>query len=85
MSGSNGLDQSLAYNLALKVPRALMGGAANSAIAGLVSKAGGAGVNLAAAPEIPLGLQVGGTVKDPSIKATSSSVASSVKAGAERR
>ncbi|MGH7498412.1 MAG: AsmA-like C-terminal region-containing protein [Gemmatimonadales bacterium] len=84
VSGSNGLDQSLAYNLALKVPRSMMGGAANSALAGLVSQAGKAGIDLNAAPEIGLGLQVGGTVTSPSIKADVSTLASSVKAGAEQ-
>ncbi len=84
VSGSNGLDQSLQYNLGLRVPRSLMGGAANSAIAGLVSKAGAAGVDLNAAPEIALGLKVGGTVTNPSVSADVSSVASSVKQGAEQ-
>ncbi len=84
VSGSNGLDQSLQYALKLRVPRALMGSAANQAVAGLVSKAGGAGIDLNAAPEIPLGIQLGGTVTNPSVKADVSSVASSVKAGAEQ-
>ena len=84
VSGSNGLDQSLQYTLGLRVPRALMGGAANQAIAGLVSKAGAAGIDLSAAPEIALGLQLGGTVTNPSVKADVSSVASSVTAGAEK-
>ena len=84
VSGSNGLDQSLQYTLGLRVPRSLMGGAANSAIAGLVSKAGSAGIDLNAAPEIALGLKVGGTVTSPTVAADVSSVASSVKQGAEQ-
>jgi F0F1-type ATP synthase membrane subunit b/b' len=84
VSGSNGLDQSLQYTLGLRVPRSLMGGAANQAIAGLVSKAGAAGINLAAAPEIPLAIQLGGTVTNPLVKADVSSVASSVTQGAEQ-
>jgi len=83
VSGSNGLDQSLQYALKLRVPRALMGGAANQAVASLVSKAGGAGVDLTAAPEIPLGIQVGGTVTSPSVMVDVGSLASSVTAGAE--
>lgn len=78
VAGSNGLDQSLAYNLGLKVPRSMLGGAANQAISGLVSKAGNLGVDLANAPEIGLGIQLGGTVKSPTIKADVSSAASSV-------
>jgi hypothetical protein len=84
VSGSNGLDQSLQYTLGLRVPRSLMGGAANSAIAGLVSKAGAAGIDLTAAPEIGLGIQLGGTVTNPSVKADVSSVASSVQEGAQK-
>jgi hypothetical protein len=84
VSGSNGLDQSLQYNLNLRVPRSELGGAANNAIAGLLSKAGKAGVDLAAAPEIPLGIQIGGTVTSPTVKADVGSLASSVKQGAEQ-
>ena len=34
VSGSNGLDQSLQYTLGLKVPRSMLGGGANQALAG---------------------------------------------------
>jgi hypothetical protein len=84
VSGSNGLDQSLQYNLGLKVPRSMLGGEANQAIGGLISKAGKAGIDLSAAPEIPLGIQITGTVTDPTIKADLGSLASSVKQGAEQ-
>jgi hypothetical protein len=84
ISGSNGLDQSLQYNLGLKVPRSMLGGAANEAIGGLLAQAGKAGVSLAAAPEIPLGIQVGGTVTNPIVKAGVGSLASSVKETTEQ-
>ena len=84
VSGSNGLDQSLQYTLNLQVPRSMLGGAANQALAGLVSKAGQAGVDLSAAPRIPLAIQLGGTVTNPSVKADVGSLASSVTAGAEQ-
>jgi nucleotide-binding universal stress UspA family protein len=84
VSGSNGLDQSMQYTLGLRVPRSLMGGAANSAIAGLVSKAGTAGIDLNAAPEIPLGIQLGGTVTNPSVKVDVGSLASSVTEGVQQ-
>jgi len=67
VAGSNGLDQSLEYHLDLRVPRAMAGGAANQVLAGLVSKAGKAGVDLEAAPEIPLAIQLAGTVTNPSV------------------
>ena len=83
VSGSNGIDQSLLYTLGLKVPRALLGGGANNAIAGLVSKAGSAGINLAAAPEIPLAVLVGGTVTSPTVKVDVSTLTSSVTKGVQ--
>jgi hypothetical protein len=84
VSGSNGFDQSMQYSLGLRVPRSLMGGGANQAIGGLISKAGGAGIDLNAAPEIPLGIQLAGTVTNPSIKVDLGSVASSVKEGVQQ-
>jgi hypothetical protein len=83
VAGSNGIDQSLKYTLGLQVPRSLLGGGANQAIAGLVSKAGGAGIDLSAAPEIPLKIQLGGTVTNPSVAVDMGSLATSVAKGAE--
>lgn len=77
VAGSNGLDQSLEYLVDLRVPRAMAGGAANQAIAGLISQAGKARVDLEAAPEIPLAIQVLGTVTNPSVKANLANVATS--------
>ena len=84
VAGSNGIDQSMEYTLGLKVPRSLLGGGANEAIAGLASKAGQAGVNLSAAPAIPLAVQLGGTVTDPVVKADVGSLTSQVTQGAEQ-
>jgi hypothetical protein len=84
VAGSNGIDQSMQYTLGLKVPRSLLGGGANQAIASLASKAGQAGVDLSAAPEIPLGIQLGGTVTNPTVKADLGSVTSSVTQGAQQ-
>lgn len=84
VTGSNGFDQSLQYALNLRVPRSQLGDAANQAIGGLLSKAGKVGVDLKAAPEIPLGIQLGGTVTSPTVTADVGSLASSVKQGAEQ-
>lgn len=78
ISGSNGLDQSLDYNLNLKVPRALLGGGANQALSGLLAKAGKAGVDLNAAPEIPLGIKFAGKLTSPDVSADVGSLTSSV-------
>lgn len=77
VSGSNGIDKSLDYDLSLKVPRSLLGAEANQAISGLMSKAAGAGVDLGAAQEIALGIKLGGKVNDPSVSTNVGSVAGS--------
>jgi uncharacterized protein involved in outer membrane biogenesis len=84
VTGSNGLDQSLQYALSLRVPRSELGEAANQAVAGLLSRAGGAGVDLKAASEIELGIQLAGTVTNPAVKVDAGSVVASAKEGAEQ-
>ncbi len=84
VAGSNGLDQSLQYTLGLTIPRSKLGSAANDAIAGLASKAQNAGFDVAAAPEIPLAVQIGGTVTSPSVSVNVSSLASSAKETAKQ-
>lgn len=74
VSGSNGIDQSLDYDLSLRVPRSLLGAEANQAIAGVISKAG---LNLQGAQEIALGIKLGGTITSPSISLGAGSVAGS--------
>jgi hypothetical protein len=81
VTGSNGLDQSLQYTLRLRVPRSELGQAANQAVAGLVSRAGAAGIDLQTASEIDLGIQLAGTVTNPSVKVDAASAVSSVKEG----
>ncbi|MDQ3224279.1 MAG: hypothetical protein M3Q75_12540, partial [Gemmatimonadota bacterium] len=84
VAGSNGIDQSMEYTLGLQVPRSLLGGGANQAISSIVSKAGGAGIDLSSAPVIPLAIQLGGTVTNPVVKADVGSLTSSVAQGAQQ-
>ncbi|HEY7479536.1 MAG TPA: AsmA-like C-terminal region-containing protein [Gemmatimonadales bacterium] len=79
VSGSNGLDQSLQYTLGLRVPRGELGEAANQAVSGLLAQAGRAGINLQAAPEVQLGIQLAGTVTNPAVKVDAASAVASVK------
>src|ERR687898_955441 len=81
VAGSNGIDQSMEYTLKLQVPKSLLGGGANQAIASLASRTG---VDLSSAAVIPLGIQLGGKVTDPVVKADVGSVTSSVVQGAEQ-
>jgi hypothetical protein len=84
VAGSNGIDQSLDYKLGLKVPSSMLGGGASQALAGLVSKAGQAGIDLKSVQEIPLGIQLTGTVTNPAVKADVSNLAASPAKGAEQ-
>ncbi len=93
VSGSNGIDQSLDYTIALQVPRAVLGGQANQAISAIVNRSQQAGFNLQNAETITLGVKLGGTVTNPSV-ATSfrdaagdagASVAQALMKEAERR
>ena len=85
VSGSNGIDQSLQYALGLRVPRSLTGRRGEPGDRGLVSKAGGPGSISARRRRSPLGIQLAGTVTNPSVKVDVGSVASSVKEACSRR
>src|SRR5690606_35635247 len=68
IQGSNGLDQTIDYQLALNIPRALLGKAnetANTLLAGLNSKAGTA---IALGETVKVNALVGGTIKKPTLK-----------------
>jgi hypothetical protein len=79
VSGSNSIDKSLEYGLQLRVPRSALAGGADQAVAQLASQARQAGIDLNAASEIPLGIQLAGTVTNPAVKVDLGSVASSAK------
>src|ERR687898_68056 len=81
VAGSNGIDQSMEYTLKLQVPKSLLGGGANQAIASLASRTG---VDLSSAAVVPLAIQLGGKVTDPVVKADVGSLASSVAQGARQ-
>lgn len=66
VSGSNGFDQTLDYDLKVQLPRELVGGA-NDAMQSLVQKAASRGVNLGAAPSAVLGITMRGSVTNPTI------------------
>jgi hypothetical protein len=67
VAGSNGVDQSINYDLSLAVPRAALGAAGASMVARLASQAG-AGTEAASAETVQLGAQVTGTVTDPAVR-----------------
>jgi hypothetical protein len=93
VSGSNGIDQSLDYTLALRVPRALLGGEANQAISAIINRGQRSGFNLQNAETITLGVKLAGTITNPAVSTSfrdaagdaGASVAQAVRAEAERR
>lgn len=64
VSGSNGIDQSVDYDLSLQVPRA---GFAQAALTNLASLAGPLGASLAAADPVRVGVRVTGTARQPTL------------------
>jgi AsmA-like protein len=77
-SGSNGIDQSLAYDVALAVPRASLGAAATTAITKLASKAGQLGAQLPAGDVVQLQAKVTGTMTSPSVATSFAGMAASM-------
>ncbi|HEU4988861.1 MAG TPA: AsmA-like C-terminal region-containing protein [Gemmatimonadaceae bacterium] len=81
VSGSNGIDQTLDYTLALALPTSMLGSSATQAIGALASAAGRAGLNLASAPAVSVGVQVTGTITNPTVRPSFAGTGSSVEAG----
>ncbi len=69
VGGSNGVDGSLQYALRLEVPRAILGSEAERAVSELLERAGRAGDVLDAADLVQVGVQLTGTVEDPTVRA----------------
>jgi hypothetical protein len=65
ISGSHGIDETMDYSLAVRLPRALLGAEANQVVATLASQAGRVGVDLAAGDVVSVGVLLGGTVARP--------------------
>ena len=81
VSGSNGIDQTLDYDLALAVPTSLLGSGANEAIASLASRAGRVGIDLGDAEVVSIGVDVTGTVSDPTVRPAFGGTAGSIREG----
>lgn len=69
VQGSNGLDQSMDYKLALKVPRSLLGSQANATVNSLVASLNSkAGTNVSVGETINVNALLGGSVTKPTVK-----------------
>ena len=84
VSGSNGIDQTLDYDLELAVPTSMLGGAANAAIVSLASRAGRVGFDLGDAEVVAVGVDVTGTVSDPTVRPAFGGTAGSLRDGVRR-
>lgn len=69
IAGSTGLDQTIDYVYKMEIPRAMFGGAANSALEGLLAQANQkAGTNVQVGDKVKVNANIGGTVTKPVIK-----------------
>ena len=68
IGGLQGFDQSLDYAINLKLPRALMGTQGNQLVNNLASAVNAKGIPLNIGETVNLKLDMGGTIKSPSIK-----------------
>ncbi len=69
ISGSTGFDQTIDYKWKMQIPKSMLGGAATSAITGLLNQANAAaGTNVALGDKINVTALFGGTVMKPTIK-----------------
>jgi hypothetical protein len=78
VGGSNGIDQSLAYDLALALPRTALGSAATGAVEKLAARAGGGASSLAGGQVVRLAAKIAGTVTNPTVSTSFAGVANSL-------
>lgn len=78
VGGSNGIDQSLAYDLALALPRTSLGSAATSAVQRLAARAGSGASSLAGGAVVKLAAKIGGTVTSPNVSTSFAGMANSL-------
>ncbi|MGZ4090780.1 MAG: AsmA family protein, partial [Bacteroidia bacterium] len=69
ISGSTGLDQTIDYKWKMEMPKSMFGGAASSALEGLMKQANSAaGTKMEVGDKIPVTVNFGGTVMKPTVK-----------------
>lgn len=81
VSGSNGVDGSLQYGLQLRAPPTALGEAARRTVSGLLEKAGRGGADLGSAGAVQIGIQLAGTVGEPTVRTDVGRVLQSAGAG----
>ncbi len=67
VSGDQGIDQSLNYNIDMKVPKSVFGAQANKVVGDLISKAGAKGINIDQSDVMDIAVVVSGMMNDPKV------------------
>ena len=68
IGGMHGIDQTIDYAIAMKLPRSLIGSQGNALINNLAQQASNKGVNVKMSDVINLNVKMGGTITNPQIK-----------------
>lgn len=68
IGGMHGIDQSIDYAIAMKLPRSLIGSQGNALINNLAQQANNKGVNVKVSDVINLNVKMGGSITNPQIK-----------------
>jgi hypothetical protein len=86
LGGTTGLEnQSLDYDLNLKIPRAEFGSAANTVLNGLISQANQKGLNVSAGEMVNIAAKITGTAKDPKVSTSLATAAGGVAADLKKK
>jgi cell division septum initiation protein DivIVA len=89
LGGMTAIDQRIGYDLKMKIPRSMMGGAANNVLNDLVDKAGKAGANIQLGDYINVDALIDGTITDPKVRlnlaGTGQDIVQSVKDQVEQK
>lgn len=75
IAGSHGMDQSIAYGVNLMVPRTMMGNQGNAVINDLVKKANAKGVPVNVGDQIPITVNITGSITKPKIETNLKNIA----------
>ncbi|MDX9906331.1 MAG: AsmA-like C-terminal region-containing protein [Bacteroidales bacterium] len=68
LGGRTSLDQTIGYELKMKIPRTMMGGEANKVVNDLLASAGRAGADINPGDQINVDAIINGTITDPKVK-----------------
>ncbi len=68
IAGTHGFDQTIDYVIGMKMPRSILGGAANSLVNGLAKQAADKGIPVNISDSINMNVRMGGTMSNPQLK-----------------